>query len=316
MGKRSPGSLLRRGMEVLVMEISTFKVKVQKAVREVLGQEYTVELREVQKNNGVLLQGLTIRKGEDNVTPTIYLNSFWEAYEGGVTFADIIKKIISIYREDGIGRKIDVSFFRDFEKVKEKICFRLVNREKNRELLEKIPYIPVLDLAICFYYAFDGGGVENGMIPIYRSHLEAWKVTDRELLECAMKNTPALFPYEIIPMQNALEDMIRELPEEMGEEILRKISMVILTNSRKTYGACSILYPGVLEQMAERMGGDFYMIPSSVHEFLLMPREQERRDEELREMIAEVNRTEVSAEEVLSDHLYLYCSLEREVRIV
>ena len=57
------------------MEISTFKVKVQKAVSEVLGQEYTVELREVQKNNGVLLQGLMIRKGQDNVTPTIYLNS-------------------------------------------------------------------------------------------------------------------------------------------------------------------------------------------------------------------------------------------------
>ena len=315
-GKAEPGSLLRRGMEVLVMEISTFKVKVQKAVREVLGQEYTVELREVQKNNGVLLQGLTIRKGQDNVTPTIYLNAFWEAYEGGVTFAEIIKKIISIYREDGIGRKIDVSFFRDFEKVKEKICFRLVNREKNRELLEKVPYIPLLDLAVCFYYAFDGGGVENGMIPIYRSHLDAWKVTDRELLECAMKNTPALFPYEIIPMQNALEDMIRELPEEMREEILCKISMVILTNSRKTYGACSILYPGVLERMAKRMGGDFYMIPSSVHEFLLMPREQERGDEELKEMIAEVNRTEVSAEEVLSDHLYLYCCLEGKVRIV
>ena len=114
------------------MEISTFKVKVQKAVSEVLGQEYTVELREVQKNNGVLLQGLMIRKGQDNVTPTIYLNSFWEAYEGGVTFADIIKKIISIYKEDGIGRKIDVSFFQDFEKVKEKLCFRLVNREKNQ----------------------------------------------------------------------------------------------------------------------------------------------------------------------------------------
>ena len=110
--------------------------------------------------------------------------------------------------------------------------------------------------------------------------------------------------------------MIRELPEEMREEILCKISMVILTNSRKTYGACSILYPGVLERMAERMGGDFYMIPSSVHEFLLMPREQERGDEELKEMIAEVNRTEVSAEEVLSDHLYLYCCLEGKVRIV
>lgn len=298
------------------MEISTFKVKVQKAVREVLGQEYIVELREVQKNNGVVLQGLTIRKEEDNVTPTIYLNSFWEAYEGGVTFADIIKKIISIYREDGIGHKIDVSFFRDFNKVKEKLCFRLVNRERNREQLEKAPYIPILDLAICFYYAFDGAGVENGMIPVYRTHLEAWKVTERDLLECAMNNTPRLYPQEAIPMENALEDMIRELPEEIRQELLRKISMVILTNSRKTYGACSILYPGVLEQMAERMGGDFYLIPSSVHEFLMLPREQERGEEELKEMISEVNRTELSPEEVLSDHLYLYCHEEREVRIL
>ncbi len=298
------------------MEISTFKVKVQKAVRDILGQEYTVELREVQKNNGVVLQGLMIRREEDNVTPTIYLNSFWEAYEGGVTFADIIRKIVSIYREDGIDRKIDVSFFSDFEKVKERLCFRLVNREKNRELLEKVPYIPVLDLAVCFYYAYVGAGVESGMIPIYHSHMEAWKVTDRDLLESAMKNTPRLFPCETIPMEKVMENMIRELSEEMREEVLQKMSMVILTNSAKTYGACSVLYPGVLEQMAERIGGDFYLIPSSVHEFLLLPREQERGEEELKKTIAEVNRTEISPEEVLSDHLYLYCCREKQVRIV
>ena len=270
------------------MEISTFKVKVQKAVSEVLGQEYTVELREVQKNNGVLLQGLMIRKGQDNVTP----------------------------KEDGIGRKIDVSFFQDFEKVKEKLCFRLVNREKNREQLEKVPYIPILDLAICFYYAFDEAGVDNGMIPIYRSHLDNWKVTDRDLLEIAVKNTPRLFPGETIPMEDVLGDALQELPEEVRREFLRKVSMMILTNSRKTYGACSILYPGMLEQLAERIGGDYYMIPSSVHEFLLVPREREQDREELKKMIAEVNRTELPPEEVLSDHLYLYCSREREVRIV
>ena len=85
--------------------------------------------------------------------------------------------------------------------------------------------------------------------------------------------------------------------------------MMILTNSRKTYGACSILYPGMLEQLAERIGGDYYMIPSSVHEFLLVPAEREQDREELKKMIAEVNRTELPPEEVLSDHLYLYCSL-------
>ena len=298
------------------MEISVFKGKVQKAVGEVLGSEYTVELREVRKNNGVVLQGLMIRRAEDNVTPTIYLNSFWEAYEGGVTFADIIRKIVSIYKNDGIGHRIDVSFFTDFEKVKEKLCFRLVNREKNREQLEKVPYVPLLDLAICFYYAFDGVGVENGMIPLYRSHMENWNVTERELLECAMANTPRLFPCEVIPMEEALEDMIQELPEELQEDILRRISMRILTNSCKTYGACSILYPGVLERLAESVGGDFYLIPSSIHEFLILPKAQDRDEEELKSMIAEVNRTELSPEEILSDHLYLYNRQEKKVRTV
>lgn len=298
------------------MEISIFKVKVQKAVSEVLGQEYKVELREVQKNNGVVLQGLMIRKEKENVTPTIYLNSLWEAYEKGVPLAEIVKKIVSIYREDGAGRKIDVSFFNEFARVKDKLCFRLINREKNEELLKKMPYVPILDLAICFYYAFDAAGVENGMIPIYRTHLENWKVTEREVLECAMRNTPALFPYEIMPMENALEDVLQELPMEVREDFLSKVSMLILTNSRKTYGACSILYPGVLERLWERMEGDFYLIPSSIHEFILLPREKGRGEEELKEMIAEVNSTELLPEDILSDHLYLYCRQERKVRML
>lgn len=298
------------------MEISTFIVKVQKAVREALGQEYAVELKEVRKNNGVVLQGLMIRKKEEHVMPTIYLNSFWEAYEGGVAFAEIIKKIVSIFREDGVGRKIDVAFFTEFDKVKDRVCFRLVNREKNAELLEKAPYIPMLDLAICFYYAFDSGGVENGMIPIYRSHLDNWGVSERDLMECAMENTPRLFPSEIIPMENVLGDLLQEIPEEMRQDIMQKVSMKILTNSRKTYGACSILYPGVLERMAEQLNGDFYLIPSSVHEFLLLPKEQDRGEDELREMILEVNRTEISPEEVLSDHLYFFCKKEKEIRML
>lgn len=298
------------------MEISTFIVKVQKAVREALGQEYAVELKEVRKNNGVVLQGLMIRKKEEHVMPTIYLNSFWEAYEGGVAFAEIIKKIVSIFREDGVGRKIDVAFFTEFDKVKDRVCFRLVNREKNVELLEKAPYIPMLDLAICFYYAFDSGGVENGMIPIYRSHLDNWGVSERDLMECAMENTPRLFPSEVIPMENVLGDLLQEIPEEMRQDIMQKVSMKILTNSRKTYGACSILYPGVLERMAEQLNGDFYLIPSSVHEFLLLPKEQDRGEDELREMILEVNRTEISPEEVLSDHLYFFCKKEKEIRML
>lgn len=163
------------------MEMTVFRTKVQRAVSEALGEEYSVELREVQKNNGVILQGLMIRREQENMMPTIYLNSFLKAYEEGATFEDIIRKIVTVYREDAVGKQIDISFFTDFEKVKDRICFRLINRDKNRSFLEKVPYIPVLDLAACFYYAYDGNGVQNGMIPIYNNHMSAWNVTDREL---------------------------------------------------------------------------------------------------------------------------------------
>ena len=101
------------------MEMTVFRTKVQRAVSEALGEEYSVELREVQKNNGVILQGLMIRRARENMMPTIYLNSFLKAYEEGVTFADIIRKIVTVYREDAVGKQIDISFFTDFEKVKE-----------------------------------------------------------------------------------------------------------------------------------------------------------------------------------------------------
>ena len=88
------------------MEMLVFATKVQHAVREALGEEYRVELKEVRKNNGVILQGLVIRRGEDNIMPTIYLNSFLKAYEQGITFADIIRKIVSVYRDDAVGKAV------------------------------------------------------------------------------------------------------------------------------------------------------------------------------------------------------------------
>ena len=298
------------------MEMTVFRTKVQRAVSEALGEEYSVELREVQKNNGVILQGLMIRRAQENMMPTIYLNSFLKAYEEGATFADIIRKIVTVYREDAVGKQIDISFFTDFEKVKDRICFRLINRDKNRSFLEKVAYIPVLDLAACFYYAYDGNGVQNGMIPIYNNHMSAWNVTDRELFACAVKNTPRLFPCDIMPMESALEELLEELQADVRQHLAREIPMLILTNAGKTYGACCILYPKVLEQLAKRVDGDYYLIPSSVHEFILLPVDQGRSAEELKEMIVEVNSTELTPEEILSDQLYLYSRQERCVKIL
>lgn len=307
------------------MEMKEFAKKVQKAVTEVLGEKYDVKLQEVQKNNGVILQGLIILKKNQNVSPTIYLQPFWEAYEGGVTFAELIRRIIQIYREDTPKESIDMSFFQDFEKVKDRICYRLIHAKQNQSLLARIPHIPFLDLAICFYYAYEGKALGNGSILIYDTHMAMWQTNVAELLLYAQSNTPRLFPWECNSMEvvvhNLVEAQEREkgckiMDEEEQKQFFADMPMYIVSNRQKLHGAICILYPELLSALADKLNANFYILPSSIHEVILLTDNGKENPRQLREMIEEVNKTQVEPEEVLSDSLYYFDKKEKKIRIV
>lgn len=299
------------------MEMKEFAKKVQKVMCEVLGDGYEVKIQEVQKNNGVRLQGLIILRKEHNISPTIYLQPFWEAYEGGVTFAEVIRHILQIYREDTPRDSIDMSFFKDFEKVKDRICYRLIHAKQNENLLEQIPHIPFLDLAICFYYSYVGETLGNGSILIYNTHVAMWNTSVTELLQLAQYNTPRLFRWEC----NSMEMAVQELKEETllsAEDMMHiaELPMYIISNQQKIFGSACMLYPDLLFLLAEKMESDFYILPSSIHEIILLRDSGNENPEEIREMISEVNRTQVEPEEVLSDSLYYFSRKEKKVKII
>lgn len=303
--------------ECIFMEMKDFAEKVQRVMTEVLGEEYEVRIQEVQKNNGVRLQGLLILSEKQNVSPTIYLRPFWEAYEGGVTFSEIMSRMLQIYREDTPTESIDMSFFKNFDCVKERICYRLVNASQNRELLEKIPHIPFLDLAICFYYAYEGECLGSGSILIYDTHMELWQTNVSELMRLAEDNTRKLFPWECSSMETIVNEMMgrqEELAAEQHE--LEKLPMKILSNQSKIYGAACILYPGLLEKLSEEEGANLYILPSSVHEVILLPDSNNEDSMCLKSMIFEVNRTQLEPEEVLSDSLYYFDRSEKNVKVI
>ena len=154
------------------MEMREFAVKVRNAVRKELGAEYRVEIKEIRKNNGVVLQGLLILTPGQSVTPTIYLNTFLDIYESGVSFAEVTRKLIAIYRKDTPKTEVDMNFFRSFGRVKDRICYRLVGTRGNEDLLSKVPHIEFLDLALCFYYAYQSEALGEGTILIHDSHVE------------------------------------------------------------------------------------------------------------------------------------------------
>lgn len=287
------------------MDLKVFAEKVQKEVAGKLGGEYEVRLQEVCKNNGVVLQGLLILTKDCNVSPTIYLNSFWEAYEGGVTMQSLLDKILQVYRQDTPKEDVDMTFFKDFEQVKDKICFKLISAEQNQELLSKVPHKEYLDLAVCFYYAYRSDVLGNGSILVYNSHMDMWNTDVEELFLLAQENTPKLFPAE----NSSMENVIREMMEQEGgvTEILPEdIPMRVLSNADRTFGAACVLYPGFLEKIASTREKGFYLIPSSVHEMILLENSGKEDVKELRSMIQEVNLSHVEPEEVLSNQLYFY----------
>ena len=103
------------------MEIKEFTEKVRGAIERELGEGYRVELREVTKNNGTLLQGLLIIKEEGNLVPTIYLDSFYSEYQNGRSLSGIVQVILDIYRRETPHRNFDMDFFRSYELVKDRI---------------------------------------------------------------------------------------------------------------------------------------------------------------------------------------------------
>ncbi|MCM1185523.1 MAG: DUF5688 family protein [Lachnoclostridium sp.] len=298
------------------MEMKRFAQTVQAAVKKELGQGYEIAFHDISKNNGVTLTGLTITAKGQNIAPTIYLDGFYDAYEGGVSLTYIVQKILEIYGKDAPPQSIDMEFFKDFEKVKDRICYRLINREKNEQLLSRIPHREFLDLEICFYYAYQGEKLGNGTILIFNNHLEMWGTTAEELFALAQKNTPVLFPWECKTIEEALREIQGEADEDMaGQAKEEKGFMKILGNSAHVYGAACILYPGVLEELARKEGRSYYILPSSVHEVILLEEEAGENRGLLKEMIKEVNDTQVSLEEILSYQLYYFDCADNHIRI-
>lgn len=301
------------------MDMEVFAKKVCAAVERGLGEGFRTEVREVRKNNGIFLHGLLILSKGQTVAPTIYLEHFLEDYESGLPFEDVVDRLLAVYRRDAPPEKIEMDFFRTFENVRDRICYRLIGRKGNGELLKEIPYIEFLDLAICFYYAYHGEKLGDGTVLIYNSHMEMWETNAMELFGLAGRNTRRLFPWECRELEEILEEDLDSGDGAMTEGPMDApygIPMKVLTNRKRTHGAACILYPGVLDKMARRIGSDFFILPSSLHEVILLPDKGNEDSEVLKGIIREVNSTQVAPEEVLSDTLYRYDRAEKRVLMV
>lgn len=270
-----------------------------------------VSIQQITKNNGLELDGLTILAAGVNVSPTIYLNYYYDKFiQNGLDA--VVKEILEVYEQNKPKEAIDISFFTDAQKICNKIKMKLINYERNKELLKKVPHIQYLDLAIIFYV--EVANTEEGLatILIYHHHMAYWNFTTEDLFNLANDNMADDF--KIVPM---MEIVYRVMEKEFAElfEQQATVEMSVITNLRNINGAVAMLQTNLLlEYMEKHHAERLIIIPSSTHEVLLIPCDPETDVLSFNEMIREVNETQLQPEEVLSDNVYIYDG--NEIKII
>jgi hypothetical protein len=307
-----------------LMSYDEFIIYIIDEIRLRMGGDFQVQIHSVMKNNSVKLDGLVIMNKKEKITPNIYLSEFYSRYKDGEKMEDILDCILRIYNHSNSDQSNQFNLDFDYECIKDKIYYRIVNYKKNEILLAEMPHMRFLDLAVTFHCLVKDDAQGIGSIRITKDCVKNWNINVSELMKMAKRNTPILFP----PSIRAMDDVIGEIIEDntgflnnnnSGDEFeAEKYSyqkdtlcksendMYIVSNSRGINGASVMLYKDVIRNFALLMNKDFYILPSSIHEIILVPCNHSIKKEVLEEMVFDINHTQVAEDEVLSNQVYYY----------
>ena len=300
------------------MNFKSFCDQIVSVVSE-LYPECKVKLCDVNKNNGVTYNCLDVARPRDKISEVIYLEPLYEAFLDGTSFMEIIEKIKKA-RLESRNVFFDLDYFMDYDKVREKIMYKLINYEKNKKLLSEVPHRKFKDLAIV-YYCLVASKASEGVVLIKNVHTAAWNITEEDLYDAACANAIIKNDHDLFPLMDVINDRLGLRKEknlsggEMSEDDPLSC-LKILTNKDKTYGAAVMLNPGLLCALSRKYNKNFYIIPSSVHEVILVLDDgsfDQIKADRLYEMVSFVNMTEVETEDVLSDNIYYYDRAEDEL---
>lgn len=260
------------------------------------------------KNNGVSVTGLLLKGENERVAPNFYLeNQYVEWLRGIRTLEEIGDQLCNTYREEvKKSRPLLTGIKFEWEEFRRRVFMRLINRERNADLLVSVPYKEFMDLAIVYYYSVVLEGDIQGTLVVTKDHLALLKVTEEELHHAAESNIQRYLPAKLRCMQDLLYDLGRKVGVEIGRTKECSPYMFVLTNTKGVFGAVSMTCDGELESFAKRIGKGFFILPSSVHEVILIPEEKEFCVDYFASMVKEINETQLDPTEVLSDSVYYY----------
>lgn len=296
------------------MKYQEFLHEVQRHIRNKVPTGQKVLLRTVIKNNDQKFDTIAIFKENQKIAPNIYLNQYYNEFLNGSSLDEIADSIIKIHCRSEYPREA-LSDISDFDNVSKHIFYSLVNKKTNKKRIKDIPYKEVGDLAKIYKVAthMDKDGVASFIIS--NEIIKNWNVDINIIDNIANYNTPVLFPFTLKGMSELINELLFDvnmvdqdnrglISEGNGYEGSRK--MYVLSNSFGIGGASSILYKDVLKNFATQVNANLYILPSSIHEVIIIPATYRLNVSDMREIVTDVNKGVVDVGEVLSNEVYFY----------
>lgn len=292
-----------------------FKEEARKQIKDYLPKEYQnaeVFLQEVTKNNDTVRTSLVVKLAEQNTVPQIYLEESYHQYCENVPMDKILQNIAYILeRSTQESPSVEPAQITNYEQAKEQLVLQVINKNSNENRLKTTPFheIENTDLVTVFRIEIPAGqGV--GSILVSDKMMEQWGVDIDTIYKKALQNTQELHPFTLQSMESIMMEMLSNTdstatPNQIPEN-LEGYMQYVLSNTERVNGAVSLLYPNVLEEIGNRFDSNFFLLPSSIHEIILMQDTGEMSAIELQRMVMEVNGTQVEPEEVLSNQVYSY----------
>lgn len=298
------------------MDYEGFKEKFVEDLKEKLedaGIEAKLSLNTVKKLNDSY-EAVTITPEDSNLGMNLPIEKFYEAFEDGRPYDEVMDKAMEVI-ENGINERPDfnIADITDYSKMKDKLAMEVVSIEANKEMLDTVPHQNIEDMAVVYRFVLSSDESGRASVLVTNQMLDTMGITPEQLHADAMENAPQLKPAEIKGMSEVLAELMgMEQAEMMGIPMDPKDEqMYVASVPDKVHGAGVLAYENFMDQAAERAGGDFFILPSSIHEILIVPDDGNVKLADLEAMVREVNATQVAPEDKLTDSVYHYDSKEK-----
>lgn len=289
-----------------------FMEDVKEAYGKASGREVTVSSHKINKMNDSY-EAITVSPKGSSIGLNLNVDAYYEAYNLGKEYDALIDKAVEVIQTHiDFKPSMDVSSFTNYELMKENVAVEVVSAERNKEMLETVPHQMMEDMAVVYRFVIDSDTEGRGTILATHKLLESMETTAEQLFEDAMKIAPEKHPVVIKGMFEVLMDtMGNETGSFPLEELPTDEKMFVATVPDKIHGAGVISYPGFMEQATEALGCDFFILPSSIHEVILVKDDGTADYKELKGIVETVNAEQVQIDEQLTDNVYHYDSQDK-----